>query len=63
MHLALVVCGFFTPANSNACSIGRNVKLLIDRTDEEYCFRLQKSRVYYVRLVCGLCVVMRVCSL
>ncbi len=30
------------------CSIGRNIKFLIDRKDEEYCFRLQKERVYYV---------------
>lgn len=29
--------------------IGRNVKLLIERDDEEYCFRLHKNRVYYVR--------------
>jgi len=28
--------------------IGRNVKYLIDRKDEEYCFRLHKDRVYYV---------------
>src|SRR4051812_46182425 len=29
-------------------SIGRNIRHLIDRPDEEYCFRLQKDRVYYV---------------
>ncbi|KAJ8891325.1 hypothetical protein PR048_010841 [Dryococelus australis] len=30
------------------CSIGGNVKLLIDRPDGTYCFREQKERVYYV---------------
>jgi hypothetical protein len=29
-------------------SIGRNIKHLIDRPDEEYCFRLHKERVYYM---------------
>jgi len=29
-------------------SIGRNIKHLIDRPDEDYCFRLHKDRVYYV---------------
>ena len=29
-------------------SIGENVKLLIDRPDGRYCFRLHKERVYYV---------------
>ncbi|KAJ1470114.1 hypothetical protein T484DRAFT_1918140 [Baffinella frigidus] len=28
--------------------IGRNIKHLIDRPDEEYCFRLHKERVYYM---------------
>lgn len=28
--------------------IGRNIKFLIDRPDEDYCFRLQKDRVYYL---------------
>lgn len=28
--------------------IGENVKLLIDRPDDTYCFRLQKDKVYYV---------------
>jgi 60S ribosome subunit biogenesis protein NIP7 len=28
--------------------IGRNVKFLIDRSDEEHCFRLSQTRVYYV---------------
>eukprot|EP01091_Cochliopodium_minus_P004878 TRINITY_DN14776_c0_g1_i1.p1 TRINITY_DN14776_c0_g1~~TRINITY_DN14776_c0_g1_i1.p1 ORF type:complete len:181 (-),score=29.78 TRINITY_DN14776_c0_g1_i1:56-598(-) len=28
--------------------IGRNIKFLIDRKDEIYCFRLHKERVYYV---------------
>eukprot|EP00741_Cyanophora_paradoxa_P013347 tig00020684_g12890.t1 len=28
--------------------IGRNIKLLIDRPDEEYCFRLHNDRVYYL---------------
>lgn len=31
-----------------ARSIGRNIRLLIERKDEEFCFRLQKDRVYYV---------------
>ena len=31
-----------------ARSIGRNIKQLIDREDEPYCFRLHKERVYYV---------------
>ena len=30
------------------CSIGRNIKHMIDRPDEPYCFRLHKDRVYYV---------------
>ncbi|KAL7717015.1 60S ribosome subunit biogenesis protein NIP7-like protein [Entamoeba marina] len=30
--------------------IGRNIKFLIDNKDDEYCFRLQKDRVYYCRL-------------
>ena len=29
-------------------SIGRNIRHLIERPDEEYCFRLQKDRVYYL---------------
>jgi hypothetical protein len=33
------------------CSIGKNVKYLIDRDDEKYCFRLHNDRVYYVRCV------------
>ena len=28
--------------------IGDNIKLLIDRSDGAYCFRLHKDRVYYV---------------
>lgn len=36
--------GFLT-----TCSIGRNIKLLIDRKDEEYCFRLNNQKLYYVR--------------
>jgi 60S ribosome subunit biogenesis protein NIP7 len=28
--------------------IGRNIKHLIDRPDEEFCFRLHKERVYYL---------------
>jgi len=28
--------------------IGENIKLLIDRPDGQYCFRLQNERVYYV---------------
>ena len=30
-------------------SIGENIKLLIDRPDGPYCFRLHKDRIYYVR--------------
>lgn len=29
-------------------SIGENIKILIDRPDGQYCFRLHKERVYYV---------------
>ncbi len=29
--------------------IGKNIKNLIDRQDEAYCFRLHKNRVFYVR--------------
>eukprot|EP01125_Pyxidicula_operculata_P007972 TRINITY_DN2688_c0_g1_i1.p1 TRINITY_DN2688_c0_g1~~TRINITY_DN2688_c0_g1_i1.p1 ORF type:complete len:181 (+),score=28.37 TRINITY_DN2688_c0_g1_i1:43-585(+) len=28
--------------------IGRNIRFLIDRQDENYCFRLHKDRVYYL---------------
>jgi 60S ribosome subunit biogenesis protein NIP7 len=28
--------------------IGRNIKFLIDRQDEEYCFRLHRDKVFYV---------------
>lgn len=28
--------------------IGRNIRFLIDRPDEEYCFRMQKDRIYYL---------------
>ena len=28
--------------------IGENIKMLIDREDGKYCFRLHKDRVYYV---------------
>ena len=33
---------------SCACSIGRNIKFLIDRPDEEHFFRLHEERVYYL---------------
>jgi hypothetical protein len=33
------------------CSIGDNVKLLVDRPDGSYCFRNHLDRVYYVRSV------------
>ena len=38
-------------------SIGENIKLLIDRPDGVYCFRLHKDRVYYVRspVLCSAC--------
>lgn len=29
--------------------VGKNLKSLIDRQDEPYCFRLHKNRVYYVK--------------
>ena len=29
--------------------IGKNIKNLIDRSDEPYCLRLHSNRVYYVR--------------
>jgi len=32
-----------------AAYIGRNIKQLIERADEPYCFRLHRDRVYYVR--------------
>jgi 60S ribosome subunit biogenesis protein NIP7 len=28
--------------------IGKNIAMLIDRQDEQYCFRLHKDRVYYL---------------
>jgi len=28
--------------------IGRNIKFLVDRTDEEHCFRLHKDKVFYL---------------
>lgn len=32
-------------------SIGKNIRFLVDRKDEDYCFRLHKDKVYYVRYV------------
>lgn len=32
----------------SSCSIGRNIKFLIERTDEPHVFRLIKDRVYYL---------------
>lgn len=32
-------------------SIGDNLRLLVDRPDGNFCFRLHKERVYYVRYV------------
>ena len=29
--------------------IGKNVRSVVEREDEKYCFRLHKNRVYYVR--------------
>lgn len=29
--------------------IGKNIKTLVERTDEPHCFRLHKNRVYYVK--------------
>lgn len=37
------MCGFIL-----FLSIGENIKILIDRPDGQYCFRLHKERVYYV---------------
>ncbi len=31
--------------------MGRNIKYLIDRKDENYVFRLHNDRVYYVRYI------------
>jgi len=31
-----------------AAYVGRNIKMLIDRKDEPYAFRLHRKRVYYV---------------
>lgn len=30
-------------------SVGDNLKAIVERPDDEYCFRLLKDRVYYVR--------------
>lgn len=30
------------------CSVGRNIKFLIERSDGLHCFRLHQNRVYYV---------------
>ena len=30
-------------------SLGRNIKLLLERPDGEYCFRLHRDRVFYLR--------------
>jgi 60S ribosome subunit biogenesis protein NIP7 len=38
-------------------SIGPNVKLLLERKDDTYCFRLHDDRVYYVRCMCLPCLV------
>ena len=43
------------------CSVGENIKLLIDRPDGVYCFRLHKDRVYYVRSV-DLCNLLVLCQ-
>ena len=29
--------------------VGKNLKALVERSDEAHCFRLQKNRVYYMR--------------
>ena len=39
---------FLFPLFQQPNSIGKNIKLLLERPDEEYVFRLQKDRVYYV---------------
>lgn len=33
---------------SLARSIGRNVRFLVDRKDERFCFRLHRDRVFYL---------------
>lgn len=38
----------FSHSTLCACSIGKNIRYLIEREDEPYCFRLHKDRVYYV---------------
>ena len=35
----------------HSSSVGENLRLLVDRPDESYCFRLHKDRVYYVRYI------------
>lgn len=42
---ALLRCFIFCCAR---CSIGRNIRFLIERPDEEYCFRLHNDRVFYL---------------
>lgn len=37
------------PAHGRARSMGKNVRYLLERTDEKHCFRLHRDRVYYVR--------------
>ena len=35
--------------SDRVCSIGRNIKFLINRPDEDHFFRLHEERVYYIR--------------
>ena len=44
----LNIPGIHNNLKFNCCSIGTNVKNLIDRPDGIYCFREKKDRVYYV---------------
>ena len=48
-HDNLGVCIINTIHFVPYCSIGDNIKLLLDRPDGTYCFRLHKDRVFYVR--------------
>lgn len=38
------------PSRFWPCSIGRNIKTLLERTDEPHVFRLHNARVFYFRL-------------
>ncbi len=48
LKYVLIAIALSTP-NLCVSSIGENIKLLIDRPDGTYCFRLHNERVYYMR--------------